>query len=231
MRIDSQKLQKFLEKNPTEQNRMALAKLNGNEPSCSLVKSTNPNPSKGKSVAKKHSLSNEGTDDLPAWLQEIVYKNSDVLYCVATKSKAKCPHVAAFVGLAKNPSIYKGKQEHFLQVALFLKAKIELPEMYDLMFAVPNGGLRSNGVAGQMKAEGQKGGYPDIGVESGRGGFFGYRLEVKTEVGVIRDGQVEWSVRLNTQNYKTEVGYGFYECWGKLKKYWDLAPTVVLKNE
>lgn len=48
-----------------------------------------------------------------------------------------------------------------------------------LCYAVPNGGGRSKGQAGRLKAEGVQRGVPDVALDVARGGFHGLRLEFK----------------------------------------------------
>lgn len=48
-----------------------------------------------------------------------------------------------------------------------------------VMYAIPNGGLRSKATAGKLKAEGVHPGMPDIGVAAARDRFHGLYIEMK----------------------------------------------------
>lgn len=82
--------------------------------------------------------------------------------------------------------------EHELQVtcAEFLDACLPDEAVW---FAVPNGGLRNNAVAGKLKAEGVKPGVPDILI------VYQGRLiciELKTAEGILSDVQIAMQDRL-----------------------------------
>lgn len=110
------------------------------------------------------------------------------------------------------------------QVCLFRwaeLAKCTRPELAWL-YAVPNGGLRSKAVAGKLKAQGVKAGYPDIGLDVARKGFHGLRIELKVpEVkavpgiskrkapGKTSPEQDAWLEQLRAQGYRAEVAYGW----------------------
>lgn len=80
--------------------------------------------------------------------------------------------------------------EHSIQVKLVQRLAIQLrPEV--VRFSIPNGGLRNQRVAMQMKAEGLTPGMPDLGfaVEDGRVVW----LEMKNERGALSD--MQWGIR------------------------------------
>lgn len=52
------------------------------------------------------------------------------------------------------------------------------PEL-ELMYAIPNGGLRSKATAGKLRAEGVKAGMPDVCLPVARGRFIGLYIEMK----------------------------------------------------
>lgn len=92
------------------------------------------------------------------------------------------PHAIALASLAKNPELIKGRQEHYLQVAIFDWLQREHPDVYDMAHATPNGGKRAKKTAFDMKAEGQKKGYPDLSIDKACGGYHGFRMEVSMAV-------------------------------------------------
>ncbi|WP_210498255.1 VRR-NUC domain-containing protein [Vibrio crassostreae] len=170
--------------------------------------------------------------ELPDWLLEIINSPEIASFKLRTGGISDpCPHEVALYTLHKNHSHYFGKQEYYLQVALFHKTKAKFPEIYEMMFACPNGGMRSRGVAGQMKAEGQKRGYPDIGVDIPTKDFHGLRLEVKTDKGRPHSYQLEWQERLRRHGFMSEVGKGFAECWAIICEYAELVELYKVYRE
>lgn len=81
--------------------------------------------------------------------------------------------------------------EHDEQVAFMEWAEGWLPpEMFDLLWATPNGGHRHAAVAAKLKAEGVKAGVPDIFYAWSRLGFNGMFIEMKrTKGGTLSDDQ------------------------------------------
>ncbi|MBF0455539.1 MAG: VRR-NUC domain-containing protein [Magnetococcales bacterium] len=110
--------------------------------------------------------------------------------------------------------------EHSEQVALFEWAEISskaIPEL-SLLAAIPNGGHRLKAVAGKMKAEGVKSGFPDIIFPIARGGFHGLFVEMKAPGGgTWQQTQQEWAGNLAKQGYLAVVCYG-----------WGVAQNVLL---
>lgn len=120
------------------------------------------------------------------------------------------------------------------QVVLFqwaALAKCKYPELAWL-YAVPNGGLRSKAVAGKLKAQGVKAGYPDIGLDVARKGFHGLRIELKVpEVkavpgitkrkapGRTSAEQDAWLEQLRSQGYLAEVAHGWSDAMEILVDY------------
>ena len=71
------------------------------------------------------------------------------------------------------------------QQALFTWAALQTavyPEL-ELMFAIPNGGLRHKKTAHTLKAEGVKAGVPDIFLPAPHAGYNGMFIEMKRQVG------------------------------------------------
>lgn len=110
-------------------------------------------------------------------------------------------------------------------------AKCKHPEL-DWLYAVPNGGLRSKAVAGKLKAQGVKAGYPDIGLDVARQGFHGLRIELKVpEVkavpgiskrkapGKTSPEQDAWLEQLRAQGYRAEVCHGWEHAMNTILDY------------
>lgn len=160
--------------------------------------------------------------ELPKWLKDIIYNDPELLQCSfggKLSSHNNSAHKIALGALAKVNDLYFGKQEHYLQVCLFYLVETKYPDVYPMMFAVPNGGHRSAGVAGQMKAEGQRAGYPDIGIDIPTALYHGFRLEVKTDKGRPHKEQKDWQERLTKYGYLSLIGFGFDECWSMIEQY------------
>jgi hypothetical protein len=108
--------------------------------------------------------------------------------------------------------------EHTEQCALFRWADIQqrrLPAL-SLLFAIPNGGLRSKATAGKLKAEGVKAGVPDICLPVARGEYHGLWIELKAGRNKPTTTQVAWHLRLSREGYRVAV------CWG-----WASAREVI----
>lgn len=118
-------------------------------------------------------------------------------------------HALALAKLAKKPELLKGKQEHYLQVRIFDYFERKHPEVYEFMCAYPAGGMRSNKVASEMKAEGQVSGYPDIILDIPKGIYHGARFELKTEVGTLQATQKTMLKKLSEQGFYCTSRKGF----------------------
>ena len=103
--------------------------------------------------------------------------------------------------------------EHDEQVALFEWAAGSGIEELELMAAIPNGGYRHPATAALLKSEGVKAGYPDIVLDVARGGYHGYRCELKRSdhSNHPTQEQTEWIERLRAQGYRVDVCYGCEE--------------------
>ena len=109
--------------------------------------------------------------------------------------------------------------EHDEQVALFQWAATvqqQIPEL-EMLYAVPNGGHRHKKVAQKMKDEGVKAGVWDISLDVARGGFHGFRGEMKWGRNKLTPAQKEWRERYVRCGYKTAVAWG----------WWDMAEAIM----
>ena len=108
--------------------------------------------------------------------------------------------------------------EHLHQKALFEWAdRMEgaWPELR-LMYAIPNGGLRTKAQAGKLKAEGVKPGVPDIHLPVARCGYHGLYVEMKFGDGNVSPAQRAWHASLKLQGHAVET------CW-----CWDDAADTI----
>ena len=108
------------------------------------------------------------------------------------------------------------------QAALFRWAKIEskrYPEL-EMLFHVPNEGLRSYRTGAAMKAAGLRKGVPDLWLPVARHHYHGLVIELKrTKGGRVSAEQQDWIDRLNAQGYKAVVCKGWEEAAHALSVY------------
>jgi hypothetical protein len=113
-------------------------------------------------------------------------------------------------------------KEYDEQVAVFDWAKWCKLDGIDMMYATLNGVRLPIGLARKMKRAGLCAGPPDINIDVGRRGYFGFRGEMKREKGgVVSDTQQEWHNRLQAERYFVCVAKGANEMIGYIKWYLD----------
>jgi hypothetical protein len=129
--------------------------------------------------------------------------------------------------------------EHQEQVALFRWADLFQRQHPDLawLYAIPNaggyrGGFRSNVVrVKNMLAEGVRPGYPDVGLDVARGGYYGLRLELKRlRGGKVTPEQTAWHVRLGEQGYCCSFAAGWQAASEITLRYLALPRTIATKE-
>lgn len=113
--------------------------------------------------------------------------------------------------------------EHIQQVALFAwsskpETLAEHPEL-ELLVAIPNGGKRTKVVAMKLKAEGVKKGYPDLVLDVPRGGYHGWKGELKVRGGRVKPEQAQWHDQLRRQGYRVDVRIGWEAMRDALLEY------------
>lgn len=79
------------------------------------------------------------------------------------------------------------------------------------MIHVPNGGKRSKGEAGKMKAMGVKKGVPDLLLPLPSGGYAGLAVELKAHGGKVTSEQDEWLDCFGQAGWLTGVCYSLQE--------------------
>lgn len=121
--------------------------------------------------------------------------------------------------------------EHELQKQIFQWAawmsKQRWPELA-LMYAVPNAGKRSPAVAGMMKAEGLKKGFPDTGLPVARGGYHGLFIEYKVGKRRPSPEQKQWLQDLADQGFHAVICRSFDEATSLIADY--MLGLVVREN-
>jgi len=80
---------------------------------------------------------------------------------------------------ARKPPGRPVRSEHLEQVQLVARIRQFYPDV--VVFAIPNGGLRSKTEAARLKAEGVLAGVPDLFVAESQRGFQGLFVEVKRD--------------------------------------------------
>lgn len=128
--------------------------------------------------------------------------------------------------------------EHWEQTQLFVWCEHNLIRYPDLrwLFAIPNftghmGGQKARLIQGaKLKREGRKAGYPDLGLDVARGGYFGWRGELKRQKdGQVRAHQKPWHDRLRAQGYYVAVAKGWEAMRDELIAYLALPPTPFVR--
>lgn len=143
----------------------------------------------------------------------------------ALRQHPSSPHLAALGQLRNQPQRYQQQMEYFDQIIVLLWLERYRPDLYQLCYAIPNGGMRSGSVAGQMKASGQKSGYPDLGLDLARGRYHGLRLELKRSDGQGKQTpiQKQWQQQLQQAGYCYALCHGYAPCISAITAYADLA--------
>jgi hypothetical protein len=110
--------------------------------------------------------------------------------------------------------------ESDLQRALFMWAAIN-PEL-KWLYACPNGGKRNSFEASNMKAQGVKAGILDIALDVARGGYHGFKLELKIPGGKCKKPskeQEEYIEFCKEQGYFCFVSNNFEQCKAVILDY------------
>lgn len=120
-------------------------------------------------------------------------------------------------------------REGMEQAALLSEIELRYPQVFELIYHVPNGGHRHKLVAVKLKQQGVKAGIPDLVLPMARGGFFGLYIEFKATVepAPVSPSQAACIRRLNEQGYLAVVCRGHFDAMEQIRAYLRLAPTVV----
>lgn len=138
--------------------------------------------------------------------------------------KKESPHAVAMAYLASHPDAFEGNQEHYEQCRIFYEMERHRPDIYEALYAVPNGGKRHKGTAGRMKAEGQKKGELDINLDLPRGVYHGLRVELKWNKNRATEEQKAVCDRHRRNGYLAAVVWGADDAIKLLVAYADLSP-------
>lgn len=109
------------------------------------------------------------------------------------------------------------EQQTVFQWAKLMEGK--WPEL-KLLYHIPNEGKRSRITGARMKAEGLRGGVPDICLPVARGGHHGLYIELKRRRDSrVTKKQMEWIEDLMAQGYVAAVCRGCDEAIGLITDY------------
>lgn len=115
--------------------------------------------------------------------------------------------------------------EHDHQCALIAwadaQARLGLLPGIHLLFAIPNGGKRSKGVAGKLRAEGVKAGVADLFAPCARRGYNGIFVELKSVGGKVSELQRSFIESVTSEGYFAKVCYGASEAINLLEWYFE----------
>ncbi|MEE3636967.1 VRR-NUC domain-containing protein [Pseudomonas sp. AL 58] len=130
---------------------------------------------------------------------------------------------------AKRPRAKPVDREGLEQAALMREIELRYPQVFELIYHVPNGGHRHKLVAAKLKQQGVKAGIPDLVLTMARGGFFGLYIEFKAtiEPAPVSASQSACLRRLNEQGYLAVVCRGHFDAMEQIRAYLRMAPTVV----
>lgn len=123
-----------------------------------------------------------------------------------------------------------GERECQEQAALMREIELRYPEVFVLIYHVPNGGHRHKAVAAKLKGQGVKAGVPDLVLPTARGGFFGLYIEFKATPpndAAVSISQYAWIRHLSEQGYLAIVCRGHFDAMEQLRAYLRLEPTRV----
>lgn len=132
------------------------------------------------------------------------------------------------IRLRRNPTTPRKRRpnttahEHAEQCVVVAWSRMNAARWPELrwLYAVPNGGKRSIGVARKMKAEGAQRGVPDLVLPVPRNGHHSLYLELKRRAGGrLSPEQREWTEYLAAAGFRVVVAAGADEAIAVLRDY------------
>ncbi len=102
---------------------------------------------------------------------------------------------------ANPPRKHSANEEHKIQCACVRWFRTQYPHLKNLLFAIPNGGFRTEAVGAKMKAEGVLAGVLDLLLLIPRRECGALFLECKTPKGRLSDKQKEFIEAATQQGY------------------------------
>ena len=124
--------------------------------------------------------------------------------------------------------------EHHEQVLVVAHIRAFYPDV--IVAAVPNGGKRYPGEAKKLKAEGVLAGYPDLLIDEARGGYFGYRIEMKRakvdgRAGRTSADQKKVIKKLRAKGIRVDICHGAKEGIAAFEAYMDEDETRLTEEQ
>lgn len=113
-----------------------------------------------------------------------------------------------------------GKKESMIQHSCVAWFRMTFPDKHRLLFAIPNGGVRSPREGAMMRYEGALSGAPDLVLLHKRNGFGALLIEMKTPKvtgGKSRGGKSAGRQSPNQEAFQTDAekyGYKYIVCHG-----------------
>ncbi|WP_217521871.1 VRR-NUC domain-containing protein [Vibrio metschnikovii] len=197
-------------------------------PLAALTKSSGSLPTPPQSPSSSKAGGDSLGSDIPTWMIRAMETDSEVAYAAThkkvTAEQVQSPHKRRIGQGIKSEKERTSSQlkEHWLQVRIFYTLEIKYPSLFEVAFAVPNGGDRAARTASLMMYEGQKKGTPDICIPDPRGKYHGMFLEVKTEKGTASKEQKAKADLYRRRGYYVAIGKGFAQCHDEIAKYYNL---------
>lgn len=109
--------------------------------------------------------------------------------------------------------------EHKLQCSCVRWFRYSYSRYKNLLFAIPNGGLRNKIVAKKLKAEGVLASVPDLFLSLPNDKYHGLYIEMKYGKNKMSKGQKEMKRILEEHGYKHIVCYSFDEFKKEIEEY------------
>jgi hypothetical protein len=126
------------------------------------------------------------------------------------------------VSIVTPERLAKSGTEAGYQAAIFcyFQQNIDKYPLAQLLFAIPNGGLRDKIIAAKLKATGVKAGIPDIFLPVARGDFHGLFIELKKDQKqILSNEQKNWFRKLQEQGYECVVSFGWQHAVNNIITY------------
>lgn len=119
--------------------------------------------------------------------------------------------------------------ERIEQILTLIWLRLESPEAFEMITAIPMGGYRPNGSGGQVKSEGAKKGYPDLILDIPAHGYHGLRIEMKRYDRSSKPSpeQVDRLTRLASYDYRAFVCHGHQSAIYVLAQYLSIASNYL----
>lgn len=110
-------------------------------------------------------------------------------------------------------------EEHRLQCACVRWFRLQYPAWRELLFAIPNGGVRDKVTASRLKAEGVVPGVSDLLLLYPAGTYHALCIEMKTPSGKQSAGQKQWQQEAEKAGYKYVLCRSLDDFVSTIEKY------------